>query len=92
MAIESELLLYYPLPVYFWFARTDEGRMRARRVEEGMHTLIADGTLDRLFAEEYAATIEQLGLERRRMLMIANPHLSSNHPFDKAAYWFTPTP
>ncbi|HUE90876.1 hypothetical protein [Pseudomonas sp.] len=92
MAIESELLLYYPLPVYFWFARTDEGRIRARRVEEGMHTLMADGTLDRLFAEEYAATIEQLGLDRRRMLMIANPHLSSNHPFDKAAYWFTPTP
>jgi hypothetical protein len=92
MAIESELLLYYPLPVYFWFARTDEGRLRAQRVEEGMLALIADGTLDRLFAEEYAATIEQLGLERRRMLMIANPHLSSNHPFDQAAYWFTPTP
>lgn len=92
MAIETELLLYYPLPVYFWFARTDEGRLRAQRVEEGMLALIADGTLDRLFAEEYAATIEQLGLERRRMLMIANPHLSSNHPFDKAAYWFTPTP
>ena len=28
MAIETELLLYYPLPVYFWFARTDEGRLR----------------------------------------------------------------
>ncbi|MDF3193642.1 hypothetical protein [Pseudomonas sp. 1928-m] len=92
MAIERELLLYYPLPVYFWFARTDEGRWRAQRVEEGMHALIADGTLDRLFTEEYAATIEQLGLDRRRTLRIANPHLSSNHPFDKPAYWFTPTP
>ncbi|MDP2745748.1 hypothetical protein [Pseudomonas sp.] len=92
MAIERELLLYYPLPVYFWFARTDEGRLRAQRVEEGMLALIADGTLDRLFTEEYAATIEQLGLDRRRTLRIANPHLSSNHPFDKPAYWFTPMP
>lgn len=92
MAIESELLLYYPLPVYFWFARTDEGRLRAQRVEEGMLALIADGTLDRLFTEEYATTIQQLGLDSRRTLRIANPHLSSNHPFDNAAYWFTPMP
>ncbi len=92
MIIENELLLYYPLPVYFWFARTDEGRLRAQRVEEGMRMLIADGTLDRLFAEEYAATIKQLGLERRRTLKIANPHLSSLHPFDKPEYWFVPAP
>jgi len=92
MTIENELLLYYPLPVYFWFARTDEGRLRAQRVEEGMRTLMADGTLDRLFSEEYAATIQQLGLDSRRTLKIANPHLSSNHPFDKPEYWFVPTP
>jgi hypothetical protein len=92
MTIENELLLYYPLPVYFWFARTDEGRLRVQRVEEGMRTLMADGTLDRLFSEEYAATIQQLGLDRRRTLKIANPHLSSNHPFDKPEYWFVPTP
>ncbi|HZX15347.1 MAG TPA: hypothetical protein VFF22_00555 [Pseudomonas sp.] len=92
MTIENELLLYYPLPVYFWFARTDEGRLRAQRVEEGMQTLMADGTLDRLFSEEYAATIQQLGLDSRRTLKIANPHLSSNHPFDKPEYWFVPTP
>ena len=92
MAIETELLLYYPLPVYFWFARTDEGRLRAQRVEEGMLALVANGTLDRLFTEEYAATIQQLGLDSRRTLRIANPHLSSNHPFDNAAYWFTPMP
>jgi len=92
MAIENELLLYYPMPVYFWFARTDEGHLRAQRVEEGMRKLIADGALDRLFAEEYAATIQLLGLERRRTLKIANPHLSSLHPVDKPEYWFVPGP
>jgi hypothetical protein len=90
MAIENELLLYYPLPVYFWFPRTAEGQRRAQRVEEGMLALIADGTLDRLFAEEYGSTIESLGLRERRMLRIANPNLSSGHPFDNKAYWFDP--
>lgn len=90
MAIENELLLYYPLPVYFWFPRTAEGQRHAQRVEEGMLALIADGTLDRLFAEEYGSTIESLGLRDRRMLRIANPNLSSGHPFDNKAYWFDP--
>ena len=55
-----------------------------------MLALIADGTLDRLFAEEYGTTIKQLGLGTRRMLKIANPNLSAKHPFDNAAYWFVP--
>lgn len=90
MAIENELLLYYPLPVYFWFPRSDEGRRHAQRVEEGMHALIADGTLDRLFAEEYGPTIKRLHLDSRRTMRIANPNLSSGHPFDTKAYWFDP--
>ncbi|MDP3815655.1 MAG: hypothetical protein Q8Q83_11365, partial [Pseudomonas sp.] len=90
MAIENELLLYYPLPVYFWFPRTPEGSRHVQRVEEGMLALIADGTLDRLFVEEYGATIESLGLRERRMLRIANPALPPGQPFDNKAYWFDP--
>lgn len=90
MAIENELLLYYPLPVYFWFARTPEGRSRAQRVEEGMGLLVADGTLDRLFAEEYGATIEAMRLDKRRLFRIANPYLPPGQPFDNRAYWFEP--
>ena len=90
MAIENELLLYYPLPVYFWFPRNDEGRRHAQRVEAGMRAIVADGTLDRLFTEEYAAVIKQLGLNKRRVFRIANPLLPPGQPFDKRAYWYTP--
>jgi hypothetical protein len=90
MAIENELLLYYPLPVYYWFQRTEEGRLKARRVEEGMRQLMADGTLDRLFNEEYGGIIQRFQLHKRRMLRIANPVLPPGQPFDNKAYWFVP--
>ncbi len=90
MAIENELLLYYPLPVYFWFPRNEEGSRHAQRVEEGMRAIVANGTLDRLFTEEYAATIKKLGLDRRRVFRIGNPQLPPGQPFDNKAYWFSP--
>jgi len=90
MAIEKGLLLYYPLPVYFWFPRTEEGNRHAQRVAAGMLALIADGTLDRLFIEEYGEVIQQFGLQKRRMIRIANPGLPPGQPFDNKAYWFVP--
>jgi len=90
MTIEQELLLYYPLPVYFWFPRNADGRRHAQRVEEGMRAIVANGTLDRLFSEEYAAAIEKMSLDRRRVFRIANPLLPPGQPFDNRAYWFTP--
>lgn len=90
MVIENELLLYYPLPVYFWFPRTAEGSRHARRVEAGMLALVADGTLDRMFTEEYGDVIQRFNLHKRRTIRIANPGLPPGQPFDIKAYWFVP--
>lgn len=90
MAIERDLLLYYPLPVYFWFERTVQGSLRRQRVEEGMRILVANGELERMFNAEYASTIQALQLGKRRLLTIPNPNLPPDQPFDNQAYWFTP--
>src|SRR5216684_5526078 len=42
--IEDSIIFYYPLPMYFWFPKTDEGRRLAARAEEGMRMMIADGS------------------------------------------------
>jgi len=47
--IKDHLVLYYLLPMYFWFPSTQDGRRLAARAEEGMRTMIADGTYDRIF-------------------------------------------
>jgi len=57
LRIEDHFILYYPLPMYFWFPKTEEGRRLAARAEAGMRMMIADGTYDRIF-DKYQRTLE----------------------------------
>lgn len=91
MVIESDLLLYYPMPVYFWFPKTEDGQRRAKRVEEGMHIILAQGVLDKLFMAEYADTLKRLNLKHRRLFKIDNPLLPNGNPFANKAWLFDPT-
>lgn len=90
MAIEKSLLIYYPMPVYFWFPRNASGEARAKRVQEGLNLLIANGTLDKLFQEEFGPAIATLKLKQRRLFRIDNPTLPPNQPFDDKRLWFDP--
>ncbi len=90
LAIEKSLLLYYPMPGYYWFPNTPDGRLRARRVEAGMLAMMADGTLKRLFLQEYGPTLKQLDLPHRRLLKIDNSQLGPQEPLDNPAFWLNP--
>ena len=88
--IEENLILYYPLPMYFWFSRTDEGRRLAARAEEGMRMMLADGTYDAVFDKYQRHKIERLRLKDRRILRIANPNVGPETPFGDKRLWFDP--
>jgi len=90
LAIEQSILFYYPLPMYFWFPRTEEGRRLAARAEEGMRMMIADGTYDRIFDKYQRWKIERLNLSQRRMFSIRNPYLGPQTPFADKRLWFDP--
>lgn len=90
LAIEENLVLYYPLPMYFWFTRSPEGRRLAARAEAGMRKMIADGTYDRIFDEYQGRKIEQLQLNKRRILRIENPNVGPETPFGDRKLWFDP--
>jgi hypothetical protein len=77
LVIERELLFYYPLPMYFWFSKTDGGRRLATRAEAGMRMMIADGTYDRIFDKYQRPRIERLRLKQRRLFVIDNPFVSA---------------
>lgn len=91
MTVERNLLLYYPMPVYFWFPKTEDGARRAERVEEGMRIILAQGTLDKLFMAEYAVTLKRLNLRDRRLLKMENPLLPNGNPFASTDWLFEPT-
>jgi hypothetical protein len=90
MRIEDSVLFYYPLPMYFWFPKTAEGRRLAARTEEGMRTMIADGTYDRIFDKYQRAKIERLHLKTRKLLRIRNPYVGAETPFSNRRLWFDP--
>jgi ABC-type amino acid transport substrate-binding protein len=90
MVIEDSIILYYPLPMYFWFPKTDEGRRLAARAEEGMRMMIADGTYDRIFDTYQRQKIERLRLKERKIFKIPNPFLGPETPFNDKRLWFDP--
>jgi len=90
LVIEDSIVLYYPMPMYFWFPKTDEGRRLAARAEEGMRMMIADGTYNRIFDNYQRQKIERLRLKGRRIFRIANPFLGAETPFGDKRLWFDP--
>jgi len=90
LAIEENLIFYYPLPMYFWFAKTEEGRRLAARAEEGMRRMIDDGTYARIFDKYQRSKIERLRLRQRRILSIGNPLVGPETPFADKRLWFDP--
>lgn len=90
LSIEPSLILYYPLPMYFWFPRTVEGRRLAARAEEGMRMMIADGTYDRIFDKYQRRKIERLRLKERKIFRIENPNVGPETPFADKRLWFDP--
>jgi ABC-type amino acid transport substrate-binding protein len=88
--IENKLLSYYPLPMYFWFSNTDEGKRLAKRAEEGMLMMIQNGTYDKIFMKYFGNTFKQLDLKSRKMFSIENPFLVPETPFNDKRLWFDP--
>ena len=88
--IEDSLLFYYPLPMYFWFTKNDEGKRLAARAEEGMWMMIRDGSYGRIFDKYQGFKINILRLKSRRLFKIDNPNLGSETPFSDKRLWFDP--
>jgi ABC-type amino acid transport substrate-binding protein len=88
--IEENIILYYPLPMYFWFPKTAEGRRLAARAEEGMRMMIADGTYDRIFDKYQRQKIMRLRLKERKIFRIPNPNVGPETPIFDQRLWFDP--
>jgi ABC-type amino acid transport substrate-binding protein len=90
LAVEPTLLLQYPLPLYFFTRRDDEGKQLAQRIREGMEMMIRDGSLNALFQKYKGDSIKAGGLAKRRVLHIKNPHLPPETPLTRSELWFDP--
>lgn len=90
MAIEKRLLLHYPMPFYFWFRNSEDGRRRAERLQAGLLSMVRDGTLKTLFYKHYGDVLKQLDFDHRRVIELPNPTLDGQDPLDDPALWYRP--
>ena len=88
LAIESGMVIYMPLPRYFFVA---PGHQRlAQRLEYGLQLLVADGSFDKMFHHAYDGVIEKVALRKRRVFKLDNPLLSPQTPLGNKKYWYDP--
>ncbi|MDA3961596.1 MAG: amino acid ABC transporter substrate-binding protein [Planctomycetota bacterium] len=88
LAIESDLLLFYPWPYYFFTAQNNEAL--AARIERGLRAMIADGSFNHIVRSHHAASISELNMAKRRVLRLRNPLLPAATPVNDARLWYRP--
>lgn len=87
LTIEKRILLVYPLPMYFFVGKNDEGLAQA--IEQGLRNSITDGSFDEFFFNRpiIKNALEQANLAERLVLRIPNPSLSPQTPLDEKQLW-----
>lgn len=68
---EKSLLLYMPLPVYFYVSPTEP--VLAERLTKGLRELKASGEMDRIFSEHFGERLKRLNLAQRTIIELENP-------------------
>ncbi|MDP5240101.1 hypothetical protein Q9Q94_11205 [Uliginosibacterium sp. 31-16] len=88
LAIEQEVVVQFPLPRYFFVTQNDP--RLARRVEEGLESMVRDGSMMKMMKDYHADMIRQANFCSRRLFRIPNPLLSAKTPLDRKEFWFNP--
>ncbi|MFT3736273.1 MAG: transporter substrate-binding domain-containing protein [Rhodocyclaceae bacterium] len=88
LAVESDLLLEFPLPTYIFVSPAAPAL--ARRIHEGMESMVKDGTLLKMVVRNHAEMLQRARLCQRRVIHLPNPLLSADNPIQRKELWFDP--
>ena len=86
LIIDESLLLYIPLPTYF-FVSPRKPKL-AERIEEGLLAMIEDGSFDKFFEEHFGELLRGAQLDKRKVFRLTNPNLSKETPFNIKKFWY----
>ncbi len=87
LTIDRQLLLYYPMPRYFFVPRTREGELMAQRIEDGLQRLRRSGEFERRYQAWKKYVLKDLNLSGRVVLRLPNPELSPETPLADSYWW-----
>ena len=85
LAVEENILLYYPSAIYFFVNKENEGL--AQRIEKGMEILIDNGAFDKFFYNHPRVSSGLENIKNRRIIHLNNPYLPAETPVNNPRYW-----
>lgn len=88
LVIERGLLLHYRFPVMYYVAKRSPEL--ATRLQVGLRSMVADGSLHTLFNRHFGATLARLDLSSRRIIELNNPYLPDFVPLTRPEFWYEP--
>jgi hypothetical protein len=88
LVLEKTLLLSYPEVMYFFVNKNNVEL--AGRLEKGWSIIIKNGQFDNFFLNHprIKAGIEELRINKRKVIALNNPFLPEKTPIDQPEYWF----
>ena len=85
LIIEPRLAIFIPTVTYL-FVSKKEPRL-AKRLTEGLQSMVDDGSLERLVNKHYAVSIAKAELEKRKILYIPHPDSPASIPWNNKKLW-----
>lgn len=74
LVISEDISLFYPIPFYLYV--NAQRPVLAERLQKGLQTAIADGSLDKLFDRHFAYVHAELQKTRKHLVVLNNPLIS----------------
>lgn len=86
LAIEQDLAIFYPYPVYFFVAK--DNLTLAKIIETGLKQALDDGKLKTLFLHYHSDLLAELNFNQRRVFYLTNSLLSEDAVVKNMHWWF----
>lgn len=85
LAIEKNIALFYPYPVYFFVNKED--KRLAEAIEYGLKKALSNDRFKQLFLHHHQDILNQLNFEQRKIYVLDNPTLPLDTPIPDMSWW-----
>jgi len=89
LTADQSLLLYLPLPTYFYVTPTQP--VLQKRIEVGLRRLINSGEFDRYFFSQHCPDLLRAAIQKRRLFTINNPNIRNSQLSQDPKHWLNIT-
>lgn len=88
LAVDEHIVIQYPSAFYFFTSRARADLAAA--IEQGLESMLLDGSFEQLFQQHHGATLQRAQLAKRRVIKLDNPDLPAQTPFQRRELWYAP--